>query len=397
MAGSRFEDLFWFNFYKEQKSKMFPDIVRLYHQDADNQLTDRMSATSTDDIDLADNRADMMTQLLAAHASAMRGLPPCYFKISRTEGVTFPRRRKGLRRRSDEPAWASSSRRHTLTSRSPPSTFSSNTSRFRLGRRAQGLAGAYVEACGMQRALDAAILQPAVGELGVFMGADVVGGAKVAARQVIQRNLTPADAHRMHLAFRHVRPRSPPAPNPRPPYRSPGFSSRTTCQPARGRPRLPVARGVRQIPRLRRFLGCWRVPCSASGPWRIMPVVVAVAVLPPSGASAQHVMFDAPGLLGQKKAPPPPAAARSTHRVAAARSGCRALPHRGRPRPPRCQHDGARERRRHPAADCRIIAQPTGIQILSRQGLGRTAGQAEHRRQRDRLDRCLAARQGAWR
>jgi glycosyltransferase involved in cell wall biosynthesis len=80
LASNRFEDLFWFNFYKEHKSKVFPDVVRLYHQDADNQLTDRMLATSKDDIGLANSRADMMTQLLAVHGSAMRGFAPKLFQ-----------------------------------------------------------------------------------------------------------------------------------------------------------------------------------------------------------------------------------------------------------------------------------------------------------------------------
>jgi hypothetical protein len=80
MTGNHFEDLFWFNFYKEYRSKAFPDIVRLYHQDADNQLTDRMSATSKDDIDLAISRADMMTQLLAVHGTAMREFSPRLFQ-----------------------------------------------------------------------------------------------------------------------------------------------------------------------------------------------------------------------------------------------------------------------------------------------------------------------------
>jgi glycosyltransferase involved in cell wall biosynthesis len=80
MASSRFEDLFWFNFYKEHKSKVFPELVRLYHQDADNQLTDRMLAKSKDDIGLANSRADMMTQLLAVHGSAMRGFAPKLFQ-----------------------------------------------------------------------------------------------------------------------------------------------------------------------------------------------------------------------------------------------------------------------------------------------------------------------------
>jgi hypothetical protein len=91
-----------------------------------------------------------------------------------------------------------------------------------------------------------------------------------------------------------------------------------------------------------------------------------------SAACAQHVVLDAPGLLGGKKAAQPPPL---------------------RPQPtvwPRldpgavlCRTEDDLDR--HAAnltarvsggatvpADCRIIGQPTGIQILSRQGLGRT-------------------------
>jgi glycosyltransferase involved in cell wall biosynthesis len=80
MASSRFEDLFWCNFYKEHKSKVFPDIVRLYHQDADNQLTNRMQASPKNDIDVANSRADMMTQLLTAHGHSMRKFAPMLFQ-----------------------------------------------------------------------------------------------------------------------------------------------------------------------------------------------------------------------------------------------------------------------------------------------------------------------------
>jgi hypothetical protein len=111
--------------------------------------------------------------------------------------------------------------------------------------------------------------------------------------------------------------------------------------------------------------------------FRRIGVAASIAVLSGSAALvhptlAQHVVLDAPGLLGTKKAPPPPAqrapptvwprldpgavlcrtaddldrhAANMTARV----SGGETVP-----------------------ADCRIIANPTAIQIVSRQGLGRT-------------------------
>jgi hypothetical protein len=101
-----------------------------------------------------------------------------------------------------------------------------------------------------------------------------------------------------------------------------------------------------------------------------LSALIMACVVPP--ALAQNVILDAPGLLPKKSAPPPP-------------------PPRARPAVwPRldpgavlCRTEDDLDR--HAAnmtarisggdtqsADCRIIAQPTGIQIVSRQGLGRT-------------------------
>jgi len=41
----------------------------------------------------------------------------------------------------------------------------------------------------VQRAFDATVLHPAFVQLGVFMGADIVGSAELAARQVKQRDV----------------------------------------------------------------------------------------------------------------------------------------------------------------------------------------------------------------
>ena len=110
---------------------------------------------------------------------------------------------------------------------------------------------------------------------------------------------------------------------------------------------------------------------------RRIGLAIALAAIPVaaacvSNAWAQHVVFDAPGLLGNKKTPPPP-------------------PPRAQPTVwPRLDPGAvlcrtADDLDRHAAnmtarvsggdivsADCRIIGQPTGIQIISRQGLGRT-------------------------
>ena len=105
----------------------------------------------------------------------------------------------------------------------------------------------------------------------------------------------------------------------------------------------------------------WRIGLVASSLMGFVPV-----------AAAQHVMFNAPGLLGDKKADPPPQP----------RAQPSAWP-RLDPGAVLCRTEDDLDR--HAAnmtaqvsggytqsADCRMITLPIGIQILSRQGLGRT-------------------------
>jgi hypothetical protein len=107
-----------------------------------------------------------------------------------------------------------------------------------------------------------------------------------------------------------------------------------------------------------------------SGFRRIGLLVFGATLLGPV-ALAQHVVLDAPGLTGDKKAPPPPVRAQP------------AVWPRLDPGAVFCRTEDDLDR--HAAnvtarvsggssqpADCRIIALPTGIQIVSRQGLGRT-------------------------
>jgi hypothetical protein len=107
-----------------------------------------------------------------------------------------------------------------------------------------------------------------------------------------------------------------------------------------------------------------------SGLRRIALLVVAMAFIAPGGSA--QVTLDAPGFLPQKKAPPPPpprAPPAVWPRLDPGAVLCRT----------------GEDLYRHAAnmvarvnggstqpADCRIIPQPTGIQILSREGLGRT-------------------------
>ena len=109
----------------------------------------------------------------------------------------------------------------------------------------------------------------------------------------------------------------------------------------------------------------------ASKLWRISLVAgAAVAIVPSS--PAQHVILDAPGLLGGKKAPdPPPPRAQPTvwPRLDPGAVLCRTADDLDRHAANMTARVSGGETQ---AADCRIIALPTGIQILSREGLGRT-------------------------
>ena len=110
---------------------------------------------------------------------------------------------------------------------------------------------------------------------------------------------------------------------------------------------------------------------SASGLMRIS-LLAAVTIAAVQTASAQHVVLDAPGIMGQKKAPaPPPPRAQPTvwPRLDPGAVLCRTADDLDRHAANMTARASGGDSQ---AADCQIIAQPTGIQILSRQGLGRT-------------------------
>jgi hypothetical protein len=109
---------------------------------------------------------------------------------------------------------------------------------------------------------------------------------------------------------------------------------------------------------------------SASG-FRWIGLLAAIALSAVPTASAQHVVLDAPGLLGGKKAPtpPPPRAQTVWPRLDPGAVLCRTIDDLDRHAANMTARVGGGDTL---AADCQIIGQPTGIQILSRQGLGRT-------------------------
>lgn len=109
---------------------------------------------------------------------------------------------------------------------------------------------------------------------------------------------------------------------------------------------------------------------AATGFWRIGLAAAATLAVAPA-ASAQHVMLDAPGLLIQKKAPAPPLRAQPTvwPRLDPGAVLCRTEDDLDRHAANMTARVNGGDTQ---ATDCRIIALPTGIQILSRPGLGRT-------------------------
>src|SRR5205814_8788197 len=70
------------------------------------------------------------------------------------------------------------------------------------GRRGR-LAGLHIKATGMQRAFDLALVEPPVGQLGVSVGADVVGGVERAV-ELVKRDLLAADHDAEHIALAEI-------------------------------------------------------------------------------------------------------------------------------------------------------------------------------------------------
>ena len=103
---------------------------------------------------------------------------------------------------------------------------------------------------------------------------------------------------------------------------------------------------------------------------RIVLFVLAAACI--AQAASAQVSFDAPGFLPQKKPPPPPAPrapATVWPRLDPGAVLCRTgddLDRHAANMIARVNGGSAQP------ADCRIIAQPTGVQIISREGPGRT-------------------------
>jgi glycosyltransferase involved in cell wall biosynthesis len=109
MTDARLEDLHCLDFHKRFKSKVFAEIARLYHQDADNQLSKKdvgekfprpgMDAASRDN-DFAINRVKMLECLVSTHGAEMRRFAPEWLRqyISQlaTSEFLLGRQREGI-------------------------------------------------------------------------------------------------------------------------------------------------------------------------------------------------------------------------------------------------------------------------------------------------------------
>lgn len=99
---SGLEELYHFDFYKNFRSRVFPEVVHLYHQDAVNQLTRRVSAFDpARDATFVRDRADILERVIAQHGEALRRHGPGLYRqyASRLAVLEFllGRRGRGLR------------------------------------------------------------------------------------------------------------------------------------------------------------------------------------------------------------------------------------------------------------------------------------------------------------
>jgi len=79
-TNSGLEDLYHLDFHKKFSSWVFHDVVRLYHQDADNQLAKRVRAFNPEtDMSFVRDRAAILEQVLEIHGPALRKYGPGLF------------------------------------------------------------------------------------------------------------------------------------------------------------------------------------------------------------------------------------------------------------------------------------------------------------------------------
>lgn len=86
-----FEELYLLEFHLRFRSRKFPDVCLLYHQDADNQMTKAAARDPQRDRQLARDRLVVIEAALARHGRAMRRMAPktYWLTVSRAAVLNF--------------------------------------------------------------------------------------------------------------------------------------------------------------------------------------------------------------------------------------------------------------------------------------------------------------------
>jgi glycosyltransferase involved in cell wall biosynthesis len=109
LTDARLEDLHCLDFHKRFRSKVFAEVARLYHQDADNQLSkkdvgENLARQDVDgsarDTNFAMNRVRMLESLVSVHGADMQRFSPTWLRqyISQlaTSEFLLGRQRQGI-------------------------------------------------------------------------------------------------------------------------------------------------------------------------------------------------------------------------------------------------------------------------------------------------------------
>jgi len=94
------EELYLLEFHKRFRSQLFTDVCRVYHQDADNQLTKMIAGDLSDTARLSRDRSQVLDAVIERHGAAMREHAPRAHWLTLTRAAvlhfTLGNRRKAL-------------------------------------------------------------------------------------------------------------------------------------------------------------------------------------------------------------------------------------------------------------------------------------------------------------
>ena len=91
------EDKFHLDFAMSFRSRINPDILRLYHQDAGNQLVDKLGQlTRRHDAALLSDRTEGLRQMLAVHGRMLAREAPRFYRVSRLRAARSAWRNRSI-------------------------------------------------------------------------------------------------------------------------------------------------------------------------------------------------------------------------------------------------------------------------------------------------------------